>query len=85
MYSILVAPSAIRDYKKIPRAELDRINSAIEKLALTPRPAHCKKLVNRDAWRIRVGDYRIIYEINDREICIVVIRIRHRKDVYKEQ
>jgi len=83
MYSIQIAASAYRDYKKIPKEKLAKINSAIDGLKINPRPNGCKKLKNRDAYRVRADDYRIIYEIHEKILIILVIRIRHRKEVYR--
>ena len=81
---ILIAPPAIRDYKKLTDLELEKINSAIDAFADNPRPPGYKKLKNRDAYRIRVGNYRIIYEINDKQVTVLVIRIRHGREVYRD-
>ncbi|HQA53458.1 MAG TPA: type II toxin-antitoxin system RelE/ParE family toxin [Spirochaetota bacterium] len=83
MYFIEITPSAARDYKKIPHAELTKINKLINSLSQNPRPSGCKKLENRNAYRVRSGNYRIIYEISDKILTVCVIRIRHRKEVYK--
>ena len=82
MYDVFFSPSARRDYKKLPREILKKVNSAIDALRYSPRPAGCKKLTNRDAYRIRVADYRIIYEIHDDIVTVFVVRIRHRREVY---
>lgn len=83
MYKILLTNQAKKDYKKIPQKEISKINKIIDSLSITPRPVGHKKLVNRNAYRIRVGDYRVIYEIEDNNLIILLIRIRHRKEVYK--
>lgn len=83
MHEIFIAPSAIRDYKKLPERDIPAVNDAIDGLADNPRPKGCVKLKNRDAYRIRVRDYRIIYEINDKRVTILVLRIRHRREVYR--
>ena len=83
MYEIELSSAAVHDYKKIPNSELEKINNAIDQLEINPRPAGYKKLQNRNAYRVRTGNYRIIYEIKDSELIILVIRIRHRSDVYK--
>lgn len=83
MYSVKLSAAAIRDYKKLPQTEIPRINKAISGFASNPRPQGYKKLKDRDAFRLRVGDYRIIYEIHVTEIVVFVIRIRHRKEVYQ--
>ena len=82
MYEVLLSPSAKRDYKKLPREVLRIVNTAIDTLKSSPRPAGCKKLSNRGSYRIRVADYRIIYEIHDKTVTVLIIRIRHRREVY---
>jgi mRNA interferase RelE/StbE len=84
MYDILIAPPAVRDYKKLPEQEVPDINDAIDALAGNPRPPGYKKLKDRNAYRIRVRDYRIIYEIYDKQVMVLVIRIRHRREVYRD-
>ncbi len=83
MYTIQFHPSAVKDYNKIPKKIIHKINSLIESLKQNPRPSGYIKLKNRDAYRIRAGDYRIIYEIHEKEVVVIVMRIRHRKEVYK--
>jgi len=58
------------------------VRDAIRDLANTPRPAGCKKLSGRSGWRIRVGNYRVIYEIDDNTQTITVMHVGHRRDVY---
>ena len=84
MYDIFLSSSAVKDYKKISDSEVNKINKIIDALANNPRPAGCKKLKNRNAYRIRTGNYRIIYEIKDKALNILIIRIRNRKDVYNK-
>ena len=82
-YRIVFARSAERDLHKLPQIVQQRAMQSIDALATAPRPAGVKKIVGTaDLWRIRVGDYRIIYRIDDRERLIDVTHIRHRKDVY---
>ena len=83
MYEILLSSAAVQDYKKISDSELEKINKTIDQLEKNPRPQGYKKLQGRNAYRVRAGNYRIIYEIKDKELIILVIRIRHRSDVYK--
>ena len=85
MYEVFFSPSARRDYRKLPRDIVLNVNSAIDSLKSFPRPAGSKKLTNRNAYRIRVADYRIIYEIHDDTVTVLVIRIRHRREVYRNQ
>ena len=82
-YRVLLTSSAERELKKLPANIVARIISRLESLAHDPRPAGCKKLQGGDReWRIRVGDYRVIYMIADKKFLVEVTRIRHRSDVY---
>ena len=82
-YSVFVRKSAQKALARIPFPFQDRIIRAIRSLANVPRPHGVKKLSNREAWRIRVGDYRIIYEIHDDRLVILVVVVGHRGDVYR--
>ena len=82
-YSVDILRSAQKQLTKISRQDQSRIISAIESLAENPRPKGCCKLSGRPAWRIRIGAYRVIYEINDNELRILVVTIGHRRDVYR--
>ena len=82
-YSVEILRSAQKQLKKVNHQDRPRIISAIESLAENPRPKGCCKLSGRPAWRIRIGAYRIIYEINDGELCILVVTIGHRRDIYE--
>lgn len=82
-YRIDYAKGVDKDFRKIPVKFADRIAASIDKLAANPRPSGCVKLVGFDSeYRIRVGDYRIIYQINDNVLVILVLEIGHRKDIY---
>ena len=81
-YTIDIRRSAQKQLSKINREDQERIIAAIHTLADNPRPQGCRKLSGRPAWRIRIGTYRVIYEIHDNRLHILVITIRHRKDVY---
>jgi len=84
-YEIEIISSALRDLKKLPQNILNEIDKAILMLSDNPRPDSCKKLVGSDnRYRIRIQDYRIIYEIRDNTLVIVIVRVRHRRDVYKK-
>jgi mRNA interferase RelE/StbE len=84
MYKVVVSKSANKELHELPAHAVNRIISSIKKLADDPHPPGSKKLKGEnDSWRIRVGDYRIIYSVND-EIRIVDVRkIGHRKDIYE--
>jgi mRNA interferase RelE/StbE len=60
-----------------------KILAAIDALSADPRPAGCKKLAGQETWRIRVGDYRIIYEIHDQILLVIVVDIGHRREIYR--
>lgn len=83
-YEVRYAPSALKELEKLPKKITARVRDAINDLALAPRPRGCKKLEGEeDTYRIRVGDYRVIYEVHDDLVIVLIIRIRHRKDAYK--
>lgn len=82
-YTVLILPSAQKQLDKLPNNTATRIEDKMMELAADPRPAGCKKLKGRDAYRIRIGDYRAIYEIQDNKLIVTVITIGHRKDVYE--
>jgi mRNA interferase RelE/StbE len=84
MYSVLLERAAERDLSRLSAEIHDRVVTALQQLGINPRPPGCRKLVGgQDDWRIRVGDYRIVYEIVDETRTIRVNRIRHRRDVYR--
>ena len=83
-YDLLISHSADKTFKRLPAKEARRVATAIEKLAIDPRPQGCRKLSGEgDTYRVRVGVYRIIYEVEDRLLRILVLKIGHRKDVYR--
>jgi mRNA interferase RelE/StbE len=82
-YHIQILRRAQKELAQLPRQEYERIKEFIEKLSQDPRPQGCKKLSGREGWRIRVGDYRIIYEIDDAQRAVTVLHMGHRHDVYK--
>lgn len=83
-YKIFIEKSAQKALAKITEKEQDRIIEAIRNLSENPRPIRVKKLSGREAWRIRVGNYRIIYEIQDDKLVIIVISIGHRREIYRQ-
>mgnify|MGYP001043941021 CR=1 FL=1 len=83
-YRIEIKLPAVKALSAVPNPDRRRIAAAIESLSHTPRPSGCMKLHGSEAaYRIRVGDYRIVYEIADSVLVVWVIRIAHRKDVYR--
>jgi len=82
-YTVLVERYAQKQIAKLDKKLIPVIKSAIAELANNPRPYGYKKLKGEEAYRIRVADYRIIYEIDDDVILVTVVSVGHRKDVYK--
>jgi mRNA interferase RelE/StbE len=84
-YALRIKASAAKELEAIDGAPTRRkIVDAIQSLASEPRPPACKKLAGRDAaYRLRVGDYRIVYTVSDREIVVEIIKIGHRREVYR--
>ena len=84
VHKVQISRGAINDLQRLPRLTTKRIEVASGQLMDNPRPKGSLELANRrDTWRIRVGDYRVIYEIIDKQVCVLVIRVRHRRDVYR--
>lgn len=82
-FAIQIKRNAQKALAKIPSPYQKNIIDAIYRLADSPFPAGCKKLTGKEAWRIRIGYYRVIYEINDNQLLIFVIEIGHRKEIYR--
>ena len=83
-YRVALASSAEKELNKLPGQLVARIVPRLENLASNPRPSGCKKLKGGDhEWRIRVGDYRVVYTIDDAKLRVEVTRIRHRSAVYE--
>ena len=84
MYEVYLERAAERDLKRLAAESFHRVIPSIEALGENPRPAGCRKLSgSKSDWRIRVGDYRVIYEIDDEEKAVWVMRVRHRREVYR--
>ena len=84
MYRVFLERAAEKDLKDLPLKLHNRIIAALQTLAKSPRPSGCRKLTGSDNdWRIRVSDYRIVYEIDDAAEIVRVNRVRHRREVYR--
>jgi mRNA interferase RelE/StbE len=84
MFEIFIKPSAEKDLDQLPTRVRLRIVAALEGLREEPRPPGCTKLRGADdLWRIRVGQYRVVYSIQDEALMVLVVRIAHGKDVYR--
>ena len=82
-YRIVFKPGADRDVKKLPPHVLPRLRDAISALGVNPRPPGCKLLRGEDrSWRIRVSDYRVLYQVDDASRVVRIVRAGHRRDVY---
>lgn len=81
-YKILIKPSAIKELKNISNPDFDRITERIRKLSLDPRPKGCEKLSHQEKYRVRQGNYRIIYLVDDAKQEIIIYKIGHRRDIY---
>jgi mRNA interferase RelE/StbE len=83
-YTIQFKPAALRQLKKLPRDAQKRIAERIEMLRDDPFPPGCKKLLGlTDAWRIRVGDYRVVYQVQRGVLLVLVLTVAHRREVYR--
>jgi mRNA interferase RelE/StbE len=83
IYAIVFARSAEKELERLDSVVARRILKKIKALAQDPRPAGCKKISGeRNTWRIRIGDYRVVYDILDHKIVVEVLRVRHRREVY---
>ena len=82
MYQLLIEKQVTQQLSKIAEPDYSRLKQAILSLADNPRPAGYKKLKGKGGYRIRQGDFRIIYEISDKVLTVYVLELGHRKDVY---
>ena len=83
MYAVEILRTAQKKLAKLDRQAQSRIIDAIRQLAADPRPSGCKKLSGRPAWRIRIGAYRVIYEIHDDRLVVLVVTVGDRKNAYR--
>ena len=84
MYRLQIKRTAERDLQKLPRPLFRRLNTHILALPEEPRPSGVRKLKGSlEGWRIRVGEYRVVYQIDDEQKTVTIVRVRHRRDVYK--
>ncbi len=81
-WTVLILPQAAKQFAKLDKNIGKRISEVITALGGDPRPPGSKKLVGVDAWRIRIGDWRVIYQIQDDRLIVLVLRVGHRREVY---
>jgi len=84
-YTIQIEKAALKQLAQLPLIIVEAIDARVSALQTNPRPPGCKKLKGRDGWRIRIGDYRVIYKIDDNVLIILVIDIGHRKNIYNKK
>ncbi len=82
-YELAFRRSVARDLRGIPKLDLRKIPAAIESLVKQPRPSGSERLSGQDRYRLRRGDYRIVYEVSDDDLRVVVVKVGHRTDVYR--
>jgi mRNA interferase RelE/StbE len=82
-YKLFFKKSVQKDFDSIPKKDLKRILSRIESLSEDPRPKGCEKLTGQERYRLRQGRYRILYSIQDDELTVWVVKVGHRKDIYR--
>jgi len=82
-YSIEIKRSAAKELAELPKQDRLRVIARIEQLAHDPRPSGSEKLSGQERYRVRQGDYRILYEIHDHVLLVMVVRIGHRREVYR--
>ena len=82
-YQVILPKSVQKELDRLTDVIATRVLDALATLETHPRPSGCKKLRGQKAWRIRVGDYRVIYEIHDKRLLVMVVTVGHRRDVYR--
>ena len=82
-YKIYFKESVEKDFRAIPKKDLQKIILRIQALASNPRPQGHEKLTGQERYRVRQGQYRIIYSVHDKELTVCVVKVGHRKDVYR--
>jgi mRNA interferase RelE/StbE len=82
-YRLLIKPSAIKEIETIPKRNRLRIVKRIQGLSENPRPPGCEKLSGEEKYRVRQGSYRVVYSIDDQAREVLVVKVGHRKDVYR--
>ena len=82
-YRLQIKPTAVEELEALPPKDARRVVAKIRKLASEPRPAGAEKLSGQDKYRVRQGNYRVLYSVDDAESTVVVVKIGHRRDVYR--
>lgn len=82
-YSLLIKASAATELEALPLKDRRKIITCIEALASEPRPHGCEKLSDQDRYRVRQGDYRVVYSVDDETRTVLIVKVGHRRDVYR--
>lgn len=82
-YRLFIKPSAAKEIEAIPKKERLRVIHRIQDLSGNPRPPGCEKLSGQDKYRVRQAQYRIIYSVSDEELIVCVVKVGHRREVYR--
>lgn len=81
-YTVQIDARALKEIKRLPRRDSQRVFDAVQALATDPYPPGARKLTNRPGWRIRIGDYRVLYGVDAGRLIVLVFRAGHRGDIY---
>ena len=82
-YRLLIKPSAAKELEDLPLKERRRVATRLQRLASHPRPTGAEKLSGQDKYRLRQGDYRVLYSVDDAAFIVVIVKIGHRREVYR--
>lgn len=82
-YKLLIKPSAAKELEAVPKKDRRRLVTRIRNLSGEPRPPGCERLSGHDLYRVRQGNYRVLYTVHDVELVVVVVTIGHRREIYR--
>ena len=82
-YRLLIKPSAAKELEGLPTKDRRRVATRVQALSAQPRPPGCEKLTAADLYRVRQGNYRVLYEVRDQNLTVTIFKIGHRRDVYR--
>ena len=82
-YRLSIKPSAAKEIEALPKKDRIRVIKRIKDLSENPRPPGCEKLSGNDKYRVRQGQYRIVYSVSDQELIVLVVKVAHRREVYR--
>jgi mRNA interferase RelE/StbE len=82
-YKVLIKPSAVKEIERIPKTDRIRVVERIQDLAQNSRPPGCPKLSDQERYRVRQGDYRIVFSVDDGAGTVLIVKVAHRREVYR--